>query len=108
MAFKIALSQTYKKKVTVEIANEHGKMEKSDFVAEFKRVLGDDLDELRKLTGKEVLRQVLVGAEGIKDEDNQTIEFSEAVKESLLAIPQAAVALVETFYESVYKAKEKN
>jgi hypothetical protein len=108
MAFKIALSATYTVTVKGELPNDQGKVDKFNFVAEFKRCDLDQLDELRKISQREVLRDVLVGWSGLLDEDNQTVPYNSAAKDAVLAIPQAVFALIEAFWASVYKAKEKN
>lgn len=108
MAFKIALKPSYKTKIIVETPNDNGRMDKSDFMAEFKRVDMNEIDELRKLPQKEVLQQVLVGWSGLLDESNQEVLFNEGNRESLLNIPQAFAALAESFWASIFKAREKN
>lgn len=108
MAFKIAVTPTYRTKVIVEVPNQHGKFDRNDFMAEFKRVSMDDLDELRKLPQKEVLQQVLTGWSGLLDDENQEVSFNPANLSALLAIPPAFVATTDAFWGSVFKAKEKN
>jgi hypothetical protein len=108
MAFKLAIAKTYKSKIIVEILNQQGKHEKSDFMAEFTHVTMDELDELRKLPQKEVLHQVLVGWTGLLDEQNEPVLYNPVNVEALLAIPQAFAALSEAFWASIFKAKEKN
>ena len=108
MAFKLALSETYKVKVVVETPNEYGKTSKDDFVAEFKRVGMDELEELRKLPQPEVFERVLVGWSGLLDGDNQAVPFSELNRKALLNIPQALAGLMESYWPSVFKAREKN
>ncbi|TWI65169.1 hypothetical protein IP91_02576 [Pseudoduganella lurida] len=106
--FKIALSATYRIKIHVEIPAESGKIDKSDFTAEFKRCDLEKLDELRKEPQRDVIRAVLVGWDGLVDEDNNAVPFNEATREAVLAIPQAMFALIETFWSSVQTAKQKN
>lgn len=108
MAFKIALSPTYKSKIVVETPNDNGKFDKSDFMAEFTRVSFDDLDELRKLPQKEVLEKVLVGWSGLLDENGEAVNFNPLNMVIILQIPQAFTALYEGFWSSIFKAKEKN
>jgi len=109
MPFKIALSPTYKSKVVVETPNEHGKgFDRSDFIAEFKRVEMDELEQLRSLPQKEVLDRVFVGFGDLLDEEDKPVEYTQATREALLKVPQARVALVEAFWSSIFKAREKN
>jgi hypothetical protein len=108
MAFKIALKPSYKTKIFVEIPNENGRVDKSDFMAEFKRVDMDELEELRKLPQREVLDQVLIGWGSLLDEENKEVPFNDANRAALLKIPQAFAATAEGFWKSIYTAKEKN
>ena len=55
-----------------------GKFEKSQFTAIFKRVKMSELEGVTESEGVSLLKKVLVGWEGIKDEDGDEIEFSEA------------------------------
>ncbi len=108
MAFKIALTPTYRTKVSVELPTEGGRIEKSDFTAEFKRVNMDRIDELRKLPQLDVLREVVAGFSGLVDESGAEVNFNQVTLEALLAIPHAMFAMSEAFWTSIYKAKEKN
>ena len=106
--FKITLTPSYRVKVVVETPNMQGKMDKSDFMAEFKRCDLAKIDELRNIPQREVVREVLTGWDGLVDDDNQPVPFNAATLDAVLAIPQAMVALIEAFWESVHKAKQKN
>lgn len=108
MAFKIALTPTYCTKITVELLNKQGRYEKSDFMAEFKRLNGDQLNDVRELPQRDVLKEVLVGWSGLIDENNDDVPFNAATFEAVLAIPQAFAALAQGYWDSIYKAKEKN
>jgi hypothetical protein len=109
MAFKIALTPTYKTKIVVELPNEHGKIDKSDFMAEFKRTDVEKLEELRKTPNqKEVMEEVLVGWSGLLDESNQDVPFNPVNRDMLFRIPQALAATVDGFWGSIFKAREKN
>jgi hypothetical protein len=106
--FKISLTDTYTVKIIVETPNLQGKTDKSDFMAEFKRCDIDKLDELRGLPQRDVIREVLVGWSGLVGDDNQPVLFSAVTRDAVLAIPQAVFALIESFWGSIHKAKEKN
>lgn len=108
MAFKIALTPTYKTKIVVETPNDQGKFDKSDFLAEFKRLNMDDLDAMRNVPQPEVIEQVLVGWSGLIDDEGNDVPFNSANRNALMRIPQAMHALVEGFWTSIFKAKEKN
>ncbi len=108
MAFKIALTPSYKVKVTVETPNDSNGFDRSTFTAEFKRVSTDQLDEIQKKTKKEVVDEVLVGFSDLVDEDNKSVEYNDETRAALLAIPQAVKALADGFLSSIFNAKEKN
>ncbi|MFC7518692.1 hypothetical protein ACFQUU_27145 [Herbaspirillum sp. GCM10030257] len=108
MAFKLALKPTYKTKIVVEIPNDAGRKDKSDFMAEFTRVDMDEIQELKTLPQKEVLERVLVGWSALVDETGHDVPFNAANRDALLKIPQAFEALVEGFWTSIFKAREKN
>jgi hypothetical protein len=108
MAFKIAQKPTFVARIKVETPNQKGGFDRSEFLAEFKRVSQSEVDELRKEPQKEVLEKVLVGWSELLDDDNQALDFNEDNLQVLLNIPQALLALRDGFWESVYKAKEKN
>jgi hypothetical protein len=108
MAFKISLSPTYRTKVVVETPNVNGKVDKSEFTVEFKRVDMAEFEELRHVKQIDVLRQVTVGFSGLLDENSAEVPFNSATLEALLAIPHALFAMSEAFWASFHKAKEKN
>ena len=80
MAFVRKKVKTFKWPVEVEepSATKPGKFEKSEFTAIFKRVKMSELEGVTDAESASLLKKVLVGWEGIKDEDGDEIEFSEA------------------------------
>ena len=80
MAFVRKKVKTFKWPVEVQepSATKPGKFEKSEFTAIFKRVKLSELEGVSESEGVSLLKKVLVGWEGIKDEDGDEIEFSEA------------------------------
>jgi len=108
MAFKIALNPTFKTSVEVFTKNDKGFFDKSTFSAIFERVDLDELEEIKKLPAVEVVRKKLKGWEGLLDEDNKEVEFSESALSSVLKIPEAVLALQEAYWSSIFKQREKN
>jgi len=106
--FIIDLSPTYSVPVNVETPNEKGTFDKSKFTANFKRCDIDQLDELRKLSQRDVLKEVLVGWSNLVDKEKQEVPFTPVTRDVVLQIPQALFALAEAFWGSIHKAKEKN
>lgn len=107
MAFKLALKDTYKVKVKVQTPSDNG-FETSEFTAEFKRVGMNDIKELQDLPQRDVLEKVVVGYSDLLDGDNKPVDFNSLNLGLLLDIPQAQQALAESFWSSLFKAKEKN
>lgn len=110
MAFKLAKSPTFKAPVTALTPNERGGFDKETFTAEFKRVSMEDLDQYKEqnMTHYQILDLVLVGFEGLLDEDNEPVAFTEATKAALLGITSAVNGLIYAFYSTLNKAPEKN
>ncbi|SHL10148.1 hypothetical protein SAMN05216428_10176 [Nitrosospira sp. Nsp11] len=108
MAFKITQKPTFTARVKVETPNNTGGFDRSEFMAEFHRAGMDEIEELKKLPQREVLEKVLLGWSQLIDEDNQPVEFSEERRRALLNIPPALLALGAAFWESLFKAREKN
>ena len=126
MAFKLAINPTFRDVVQVELRGETGKIERSSFTAEFKRLQLPELEELKASVEKEAaelppaekwraqasaMRQVLVGWRDMVGDDGKTVvEFNEAHRELLLVIPQALTATQLVFWTNSYGngAREKN
>lgn len=126
MAFKLAINPTFRDVVQVEMRGETGKIERSSFTAEFRRLQLPELEELKASVEKEAaelppsekwraqasaMRQVLVGWRDMVGEDGKTVvEFSETNRELLLVIPQALTATQLVFWTNSYGngAREKN
>jgi hypothetical protein len=108
MAFKLTQSPTYKTPIIVELPNDKGTFDKSDFIAIFKRTGVKEIEEMQKMSQREVLERVLLGWEKLIDEDGNDVSFNEATRAALFDIAQAQIALVAGFWGSIYKVKEKN
>jgi hypothetical protein len=85
MAFVRKKVKTFKWPVKVEepSSTNSGQFEQSEFIATFKRIKASDLKGVESQEGTDILKQVLVGWEGINDEDGKAIEFSEEELENL-------------------------
>jgi Ni,Fe-hydrogenase III component G len=108
MAFKIAQNPKYTVVVKVFIPADNGKFDESSFKATFKRVNMDELDELRKKSQIEVVKEVLMDYSDLIDDDGNQVEYSPENLEILMNIPQALAGIAEAFWSSIFKAKEKN
>jgi len=114
MGLRLNQSGTYKWPVTVQIPIDGGKYEKTKFEAEFKRLTETRILEINELITKgkivavDLCKEVLVGWEGIEDDDGNEEAFSEANKKKLLNVPRVAQFISEAFYSSIEGAKRKN
>lgn len=86
MAFVRKKVKTFKWPVEVQEPSEKkpGKFEKSEFTAIFKRDKLSELEGVSEAEGVSLLKKVLVGWEGINDEDGDPVEFSEAELDDFL------------------------
>ena len=80
MAFVRKKVKTFKWPVEVKEPSETkpGKFDSHEFTAIFNRVARSVLEGVTESEGASLLKKVLVGWEGIKDEDGDEIKFSEA------------------------------
>jgi len=111
MAFKLTQKPTFVSRVTVETPNQKGGFDKSTFNAEFRLVGMDEVEELKKIPGKEVMESVLVGWSELLGPDNEPLEFNEVNRSALLNLPYALTVLASfdgPFWGSLFKAREKN
>lgn len=111
--FKIVQEPTYSWPVSVEFPADGGRVEKSTFDIEFKRLTQTRLNEIREAIEKgttsdvELAREVVVGWSGITD-DSGPVPYSDAARDRLLDIPLVAGAIVMTMFSSIAGAKRKN
>ncbi|MBY0474218.1 MAG: phage tail assembly chaperone [Nitrosomonas sp.] len=108
MAFKITKKPTFSAQVEVYTPNDKRGHDYSTFDAVFNRTSTDELDELRKLPQKDVMRRKLVGWEGFNDDQNQPVEYNQENLEILISVPEALHGLTLAYWNSLVKAREKN
>ena len=114
MAFTLKTSDSYKWPVSIDIPVDHGKHERRTFDAEFKRITQSrvrkmgELIETGEITDIDLVREVLIGWEGIADEDGNSVKFSNNSLMVLCEIPMAATAISKAFFESLAGARRKN
>jgi hypothetical protein len=108
MTFKLTQTPTFTVVVKVDTPNEKGGFDRSDFKAKFKRVTTDEMDELRTKLQRDVMREVLVGWDGLVDDAGQAVDFTSEHVDALLNIPPALAALADAFWNNIVKAREKN
>ncbi|MEW6314129.1 MAG: phage tail assembly chaperone [Pseudomonadota bacterium] len=108
--FKVTQSPTYLHPVTVVFP---GSKAKHVFDAEFRRLSQDEIASLfdrakrGELDDKSLAREVMAGWKGVSD-DNGEMYFSASSLETLLAIFPIPSAIVEAFFDSLKRGREKN
>tara|TARA_A100001201_G_scaffold7888_1_gene12420 strand:- start:114 stop:446 length:333 start_codon:yes stop_codon:yes gene_type:complete len=78
MAFVRKKVKTFKWPVEIQepSADRPGEFDKFEFIAVFKRVKLSELEQMGEESGLPLLKKVLVGWEGIEDEDGKPVPFS--------------------------------
>ena len=114
MGFKLDQSGTYKWPVTVEVPVDDGRHDKQKFDGEFKRITQSRIREMGQLietgdlTDVDLVKEVLVGWDGIEDDQGNQLKFSQAKLKQLLDVPMVATAIATSFFDSIAGAKRKN
>lgn len=98
--------------VTVAVpAGDVGATVEQSFDAQFKRMSKPEVDALDKDAGgdfSKFARIVVTGWSGVVGDDGAQVPFSADGLEQMLAVPQAALAIYRSFYESLSGRIAKN
>lgn len=108
MSFKLTKRPTFSAQVEVHTPNDKCGHDYSTFTAVFLRTGVDELDDLRKLPQKDVMRKKLSNWSDFNDDQNSPVEYNQDNLESLINIPEALHGLTIAFWHNVIKAREKN
>lgn len=112
---KIATSPKFKATVQFETPGGDGRPERHKFTAIFKslglREYTELMDRAYEDSGKGdalVVEEVLVGWEGVGDENGTPLDFTPDNRDKLMDIVCARAATVKTFVKTLTGAREKN
>lgn len=121
MAFKLSVSPTYTWPVKLVLPEDGGHRSVHTFDAQFRRLSQSRIDEIRALvrdmergridddySDQDAAREVLAGWDGITDDNDKAIPFSESALKTVLEIPTVAGQIVKAWFESLQEAKRKN
>lgn len=108
MAFKRAVTPTFKVLVTVMVANDKGGHDKNTFTAEFKRATAAEQEELRPMRNEDLVRRQLVGWDLRDADSNEPVPFGTDELEALLLITPTPMATAVAFWEGCTGARAKN
>jgi len=105
--FTLALSETFKAKVKVNVAMATGGWKEESFTGIFKRTPDSERERLLNTKYGEVVREVLVGWE-MQDESRQAVEFNDQNLEAFLQLTGAVRETATVYFNHNAGAKEKN
>lgn len=107
-------SQAYLTEVRVDMLDANGKVKTHVFKARFKRVSQQELDRIherlaaKELTDTELLNEVTVGFEDVKDENGNLVEFNADTFADLIDTFPVRPTMVNTFFNTINNAVRKN
>lgn len=120
MAFKLKQSTSYKWPVALVIPVDGGKRETHTFDACFNRLPQSRIDEIRQLAiaiergradeeeanERQMVSEILVGWDGVVDDDGEAVVFSVAGLAEMLEIPTVANQILREFFNSLQSEKK--
>ena len=114
MSFILSQGNSYKWPVVHDMPVDGGKHERHTFDAEFKRItqsrirqMGEQIEN-NEITESELVTEVLLGWDGINDEDGNPIKFSQKALAQVIDVPMLATCISKAFFDSIAGAKRKN
>lgn len=112
--FKLNQTKTYWTPVTVEIPTDGGLFEKSTLDVCFKRLTRDELSDLQKslnnleINDLQFCKRVMADWKKVQDDEGQDIPFSDSTLSRVdHEVIQFAPAVVQAFFDSIVKVREK-
>ena len=102
MAFVLKKTTTVKWPITFQKASDGGKFKKQTFTAIFKEIGRDRFNELVDKGDVALVDEILLGWEGIQDEEKVDVPFSDENKAFLLDDFAIMKALIETYGQVIY------
>lgn len=100
--------------VTVPFVDGKGKTINQTFTAKFPRLPQSQLDSLvqqaqdKAISDDELASQILIGWDGVADENGQPIEFNPAIRDQLLDIHPTRSSVITAWFDSLSGGKRKN
>jgi len=114
MSFVLKQGNSYKWPVVYDMPVDGGKHERHTFDAEFKRItqsrirqMGEQIEN-NEITESELVTEVLLGWDGINDDDGNPIKFSQKALDQVIDVPMLATSISKAFFDSIAGAKRKN
>tara|TARA_Y100001973_G_scaffold15349_1_gene22254 strand:- start:1832 stop:2176 length:345 start_codon:yes stop_codon:yes gene_type:complete len=114
MAFVLDESASYTWPVKAKIPTNNGKHSVQTFNVEFKRITQSRVLEMfaqinkGTITDMEICFEVILGWDSVTDGDGNPLDFNQGNLKKLLDVPTIALAIGETFFNSINGGREKN
>jgi hypothetical protein len=108
--FKLAKTITLDWPVRVSAPTNGGSVENHEFTGRFKILPNSEYQELMKTakSDAEVIKQFLIGWEGLTDEDGNALDFDPAIIDELCEYPFIRNAIFRAYSEACAGAAVKN
>lgn len=104
---KIVKNPEFTSLVTVHVPTDRGRVE-HQFKVRFRALTRSEeaqYDAFNASSTDDFLRRIVVGWEGLQDEDGQALEFSEAAVNTLIDLHYVRMAMVQAYTEAISGAK---
>lgn len=111
MAFKIAQTPAFNWPVKIPVPADGGKVLEEEVTIRFKRLTVDEITQTYESTGKDMRklsRAIVIGWNGVEDDDGTAVPFNATHLDALLNIPGAAAAIVTAWMDANAGARQKN
>lgn len=108
--FTITDEPTFRHDVKVKVPCDGGHREET--ISATFRVISDDETDKHDLYSRESstswLKRIIVKLDGLVDTDKKPIPYSDEVRDRVIALPYARLAIAQTYLAAVTKAREGN
>ena len=108
MAFVLKKTASYKWEVKVEVPVDGNRFETQAFEAVFKKISRSAFNDLVDKGDDALVGEILLGWDGINDEDGKPVPFTEKNKKQLCDDPYVLRGLIQAYADSVTGVTAKN
>ena len=108
MAFVLKKTASYKWEVKVEVPVDGNQFESQTFEAVFKKISRSAFNNLVDRGDDALVDEILLGWEGVNDENGKPVPFTEKNKKQMADDPYVLRALIQAYADSVTGVIVKN
>lgn len=106
--FKVVAEPTFTVPVTVCVPVDGGHKDQT-LKVKFRVVDVDELGEASGLEGQQkLLKRVVCGLEEVVGDDDQALDYSDELRDQLIAVPYVRAAMLQTYLAAIAKTKVGN